>query len=142
MLTITVDDKDLRALFARLLEQADDLTPAMGKIGDVLESRVSARFETERDPLGQGWTEWEPSTQKTYPKDGHGRILDRTGERVSTMCPVYTPAASTPPRRGMKKQRRAINSPPWRGGAQRQGGQGPQKSPHISKLSEIRYQTR
>ena len=27
MLTITVDDKDLRALFARLLEQAGDLIP-------------------------------------------------------------------------------------------------------------------
>jgi len=44
MLTITVDDKDLRALFARLRGQADDLTPVMSKIGDALESRVSARF--------------------------------------------------------------------------------------------------
>jgi phage virion morphogenesis protein len=85
MLTITVDDSAFRDHLNRLQDRVVDLTPAMTEIGQELESRISARFETETDPGGQPWAAWAPSTQKSYPDDGNARILDRYGDMLGSL---------------------------------------------------------
>ena len=85
MLTITVDDQAFRAYMERLHGRMDDMTPVMEKIGQELEARISARFETESDPNGRRGAAWAPSTKKSYPKDGNARILDRYGDMLGSL---------------------------------------------------------
>ncbi len=77
MLTITVDDRAFRSYLAELQGRLTDLTPVMQSIGQELEGRISARFETESDPMGLAWHPWAQSTIDSYPPDGNHRILDR-----------------------------------------------------------------
>jgi phage virion morphogenesis protein len=77
MLTISVQNQQVRDILARLAARMDDLSPAMAAIGQEIESRVSARFETETDPNGQPWAPWAQSTRDSYPENGNRRILDR-----------------------------------------------------------------
>lgn len=85
MLTITVDSAPTQDVLAKLTSRLTDLTPAMEGIGQELQSRVSSRFETETDPLGQPWADWAPSTIATYPEDGNRRILDRYGDMLLSL---------------------------------------------------------
>ena len=87
MITITVNDREVRELLAGLYARTADFAPAMTKIGAELETRIRARFETQSDPLGHKWADWAPSTKKSYPGpgtkssqgQGNARILDRYG---------------------------------------------------------------
>lgn len=96
MLTVSVDNQQVSAILAKLAARMSDLTPAMTAIGQELESRVSARFETETDPNGRPWTPWAQSTRDSYPfpgtaaaqrtgKPGNGRILDHYGDMLSSL---------------------------------------------------------
>ena len=84
-LTVDVSSKPVTDVLARLLRGMKDLTPVMGSIGQELESRISGRFESESDPLGQKWAPWAPSTKENYPKDGNHRILDRYGDMLRSL---------------------------------------------------------
>lgn len=79
-LIVTVDSAPLAAVLDRLYGVTNDLTPIMHNIGFEMENRVLERFDTETDPLGLPWAKWKPSTKESYPKDGHGTLLDRVGE--------------------------------------------------------------
>ena len=85
MLTITIDDAALRDYLVQLQGRLGDLTEPMSEIGGVLESRISARFETQTDPRGAPWAPWAPSTRKSYPDDGNRRILDRYGDMLASL---------------------------------------------------------
>jgi len=96
MLTITINDVQVRQLLGDLYDHTQDFSPAMKNIGQELDARVRARFETETDPLGHHWTTWAKSTRKHYPfpgtvyakkagKAGNGRILDRYGEMLKSL---------------------------------------------------------
>ncbi len=85
MLTITVQSQQVSDILDQLSGRLTDLTPAMEGIGQELQSRVSARFETETDPLGQPWAPWAPSTLATYPENGNRRILDRYGDMLASL---------------------------------------------------------
>lgn len=82
-LTVTVDSAPLAAVLDHLYEVTHDLTPVMSAIGMEMESRVSQRFETMTDPLGNPWAKWKPSTEENYPKSGNKRLLDRFGDMLS-----------------------------------------------------------
>lgn len=69
----------IQAVLSKLESKLGDMTPAFAAIGQELDSRVSARFETETDPNGRPWDDWAPSTERYYPKDGHAKKLDRSG---------------------------------------------------------------
>lgn len=95
-MTITVDDSAFRQYLAQLGERLDNLQPVMASIGQELEGRISARFETETDPAGRPWAPWAESTRKNYPRTGsksaahmggaaHGRILDRYGDMLGSL---------------------------------------------------------
>ena len=85
MLTVTVQSKPVEDLLSKLLEQMGDLQPAMQAIGQELNSRVSARFETRSDPLGKAWAPWAESTRENYPKDGRGLLLERYGDMLKSL---------------------------------------------------------
>jgi len=77
MITITVDSKLVMDKLHQIQKHMADLTPAMEAIGQTLESRISARFETRTDPMGKPWSPWKQSTKDSYPKDGLGLLLHR-----------------------------------------------------------------
>lgn len=72
-------------LLDRLNRGMDDMQSVMDSIGQELESRISGRFETETDPLGQSWEPWAQRTRENYPDDGNGRILDCYGDMLASL---------------------------------------------------------
>lgn len=84
-LSVDVTSKPVTDVLTRIARGMRNLKPVMDSIGQELESRVSGRFETQTDPLGRRWAPWAPSTVENYPKDGHGRILDRYGDMVRSL---------------------------------------------------------
>jgi phage virion morphogenesis protein len=85
MITISIDDRSVLSALQALRNKVEDLSPAMNEIGMEIETRVSARFETQRDPSGQAWHPWAASTRKSYPKAGNGSILDRLGDMLGSL---------------------------------------------------------
>ena len=85
MITVTVDSKLVTDHLARLQKKTSNLGPAMAGIGQELNSRISARFETRTDPLGHPWAPWAESTRENYPKDGRGLILERYGDMLKSL---------------------------------------------------------
>ncbi len=85
MLTITVHNATVLGLLDQLSARLGNLGPTMEDIGQAMQSRVSARFETETDPLGRPWSPWAASTRANYPKSGNRRILDRHGDMLSSL---------------------------------------------------------
>lgn len=67
---------------ARILGGLDDLTPLLHGVGMEMEARVLGRFETRTDPAGQPWAPWAESTRASYPRNGHGKLLDRYGDML------------------------------------------------------------
>lgn len=88
MLTIHKDRDDITPALRELLGKLSDFSEPMAGIGQELEGRISARFETQTDPNGAAWHPWAASTRASYPfagtkaaakagKVGNGRLLDR-----------------------------------------------------------------
>lgn len=90
MLTVTVQSEAVQAYLSQLSQRMGNLRPVMRSIATTLETRVSARFETQSDPNGQRWAAWKPATLAAYPKNGHKRILDRYGDMLKSLSSVAT----------------------------------------------------
>lgn len=86
MITITVDSKLVTDRLQQLQNRTADLTPAMDAIGQTLETRISARFETRTDPMGKPWAPWKQSTKDSYPEDGRGLVLQRHGAMLRSLA--------------------------------------------------------
>ena len=61
-ITITIDDRAVRAALERLAQRAGHLAPALAEIGEVLVQSTQDRFASESGPDGQRWAENRPST--------------------------------------------------------------------------------
>lgn len=85
MLTVTVQSAAVTEYLSQLQRQASNLQPAMQSIGQALQTRISGRFESKRNPLGKSWAPWAESTKKTYPKNGNKKILDRYGDMLASL---------------------------------------------------------
>ena len=85
MLTVTVQSAAVTEYLSQLQRKASNLQPAMQSIGQTLQTRISGRFESKRDPLGKSWAPWAESTKKTYPKDGNKKLLDRYGDMLASL---------------------------------------------------------
>lgn len=85
MITLTIESEEVRSKLAQLAQIPADMPRVLDEIGMMLESRISARFETQTDPLGKRWDRLKPSTLKTYPKDGHRKVLDRHGDMLRSL---------------------------------------------------------
>ncbi|MDZ7655567.1 MAG: phage virion morphogenesis protein [Sulfurimicrobium sp.] len=81
-ITIEVNSRSVMDALNLLLRQSQDMHPVMDAIGQRMEERISARFETRTDPGGHAWSPWKPSTLKSYPKDGNRTLLDRHGDML------------------------------------------------------------
>lgn len=64
---IEVDDHDIAAGLARLVEAGADLAPAMDAIGAALLYSTQRRFEAQAKPDGGAWAPFAPSTLKRMP---------------------------------------------------------------------------
>ena len=84
-LSVEVSSQALQDYLARLRQGMTNMRPVMDSIGMELESRISARFETETDPTGQPWEVWAPWTRENYPDDGNRRLLDRYGDMLASL---------------------------------------------------------
>lgn len=78
------------------------LRPVMEGLGAVLENRIRDRRETMTDPNGIRWLEWSAWTLATYPADGRGKLLDRTGAMWDRSGPQWN-ATDTSVRVGFDK---------------------------------------
>lgn len=85
MLIVKVDSQAVTDVLTKLQQRMGDLTPAMDGIGQELNGRISARFETRSDPQGHPWAPWAKSTKDTYPKDGRGQLLERHGAMLQSL---------------------------------------------------------
>ncbi|MDD3553228.1 MAG: phage virion morphogenesis protein [Deltaproteobacteria bacterium] len=88
MLTITVDDHNLRDMLARLQGRISDLTPAMRSIGEEMVERIKQRFASSTAPDGAKWQPNTPATIEAYlrkfggtrKKDGS---ISKRGQRMA-----------------------------------------------------------
>jgi phage virion morphogenesis protein len=69
---LRIDDREVRALLARLGAAADDLAPAMKRVGAAIEADTGRRFE---EGAGPGGTRWPPSLRATL--QGGRTLVDR-----------------------------------------------------------------
>jgi phage virion morphogenesis protein len=92
-LTITVDDADLRAAFARLAQLGADMTPIMKKAAGHLADAAEQAFEREASPSGVPWVDLKASTRRARAKRGHwpGKKLRVTGQLSSSVTPSFGP---------------------------------------------------
>jgi phage gpG-like protein len=79
MIEVTTDTRAFDGSLRQLQKRLGNLRPVLQDIGAVLENKIRDRRETLTDPDGQRWAAWRPSTVATYPEDGRGKLLDRTG---------------------------------------------------------------
>lgn len=83
MISITIDDRELRTALDRLARRVEDTSPAMRAIAAELETRISDRFDAQRDPQGRAWA---PLSGKTLArKKGRGRILYHSGDLLDSL---------------------------------------------------------
>lgn len=90
MIDVTVEDKALQEYLTRLRRRMGNLKPVMQSIATELETRVSARFETQSDPAGRKWDGWKPATSASYPKNGNRRLLDRYSDMLNSLNSIAT----------------------------------------------------
>ena len=90
MIAITVQDQVIQAYLGQLQQRMGNLKPVMQSIATKMETRVSARFETQSDPNGRPWKAWKPATLAAYPKNGHKRLLDRYGSMLNSLNSIAT----------------------------------------------------
>ena len=79
MITIEANTPTVLQALRELEQRMTDMTPVMREIGQRLESRVRARFETETDPLGHPWAPWAPSYD---PAQGGSRPSNANGTTI------------------------------------------------------------
>lgn len=90
MIAITVQDQAIQAYLGQLQQRMGNLKPVMQSIATKMETRVSARFQTQSDPNGRPWKAWKPATLAAYPKNGHKRLLDRYGSMLNSLNSIAT----------------------------------------------------
>ncbi|GAB5378973.1 MAG: phage virion morphogenesis protein [Aliiglaciecola sp.] len=80
----TVGDQNVQRFFSRLIQQGQQLEPALAEIGEYLLESHQRRFELEVAPDGALWEPLAPSTIKR--KKGDDRILQDTGTMRDTLA--------------------------------------------------------
>jgi phage gpG-like protein len=90
MIEVTTDTRAFDSSLQQLQKRMGDLRPVFKDLGAVLENKVRDRRETLTDPNGRRWAEWSEYTRATYPQDGRGKLLDRTGAMWDRTGPQWT----------------------------------------------------
>jgi len=75
-LSIKVDDKIIRRVFAGLEQRGQNLEPLLDHIGASLVTSTQDRFEAERGPDGKKWKPWSTAyAKRRRARDGKAKIL-------------------------------------------------------------------
>lgn len=72
MITLTLDDREVREALARLQARVSDMSPIMQQIGDALLDRTKQRFVTSTAPDGTPWALNAPATIAAWLKPRGG----------------------------------------------------------------------
>lgn len=83
--SISIDSSLVLEALAALKTKAENMGPVFDDVGQMMETRLSNRFETLTDPNGRAWMGWADSTIKSYPDDGNKTILDRYGDLLQNI---------------------------------------------------------
>ncbi|GJI97036.1 hypothetical protein RugamoR57_37540 [Duganella caerulea] len=72
---ITVEARGVLNSLQRLRTDIGNLQPVLRNAAAELTRRVQARFTSKRDPDGQRWAPWAPSTAARYKRDGRHQLM-------------------------------------------------------------------
>jgi|GEM_PF-804944 len=89
---ITIHQARVQALFKRLAQRMDDMTPVMAEIGEIVTESVQRNFEEHRSPEGEKWKELSPAT--VISKVLRGRNTDDILIDKTTLIKSIHPRAS------------------------------------------------
>lgn len=95
MITVDVNTKSFDDSLKALSKRMANLRPVMASIGAILETQVRNRRESRTDPDGEAWAPWAASTIATYPADGYGQLLDRSGAMWDKTGPQWRATADS-----------------------------------------------
>lgn len=146
---VKYDDARVQRALQRLRAQLDDLRVPLQNAATELTRRIRYRFDFKRDPDGQRWAPWAPSTEKRYAgnrqhklmlytrnlRDGSRFIAGRKDLRAVLGTP-YGKFHEQPNGEGGKLPRRAFLL------SRASGSRGLAKSDQEYVLNAIRYQLR
>jgi phage gpG-like protein len=79
VIEVNTDTRAFESSLQQLQKRLGNLRQPLSDIGAVLENKIRDRRETLRDPNGRRWAAWAESTRLSYPEDGRGKLLDRSG---------------------------------------------------------------
>ena len=86
MFEITIDNRQVLAALAQLQHRANDLSPAMREISELLMFHTEEAFDAE----GPDWPKLADATRKQREKLGYtGKMLERSGQLKSSLSTVY-----------------------------------------------------
>jgi phage gpG-like protein len=66
LISIQIDDAEVRARLTALARKAQHLEPALREIGEVLTNSTKQRFADQTGPDGEPWPENKPLTLERY----------------------------------------------------------------------------
>ncbi len=85
-LKVTLEDKGLLVVLARMQATLKDTSPVMKAIGRKLESNINVRFDTKTAPDGSAWAPWAESTAAARAHEGRGTLLEYTGRMRDSLA--------------------------------------------------------
>lgn len=68
-ITITIDDREVRAALTALQRQTGDMRPAFREIGEVMVQSTRQRFTDSKAPDGTPWAPNAPATKEMWAKE-------------------------------------------------------------------------
>lgn len=91
LIEIKIDDKSVNDALDRLLARAEDMTPVMAEISEILLDATWENFDQQGRPA---WEPLKPSTIAERTRDGHwpGKILQRSGQLRAAVHPFHDAA--------------------------------------------------
>jgi phage virion morphogenesis protein len=82
--SVTLDDRDLQQLFARLIDAGTDLGPVFSDIGEHLIESHQQRFEDQQSPDGEPWLPLKEKS-KARKKKNRDKILIESGDLMGSL---------------------------------------------------------
>lgn len=83
MITVTLDDTEVRRLLRRLSERVSDLRPALSDIGEALVVSTKRRFADSQGPDGRAWEPLSEVTLARYAEERIGRAVAGARSRAA-----------------------------------------------------------
>ena len=83
MITVTIDDAELRRALRRLQSHVENLRPVMQDIGEALTASTKARFAASKAPDGSPWAPLSETTLRRYEDERIARAVSSARARAA-----------------------------------------------------------